>query len=199
MIYFTWMVEFFYLFGVRIFLPVWRDNFFPVCWTKNLKQGKNYPFIQVKIFLHQTGKKNSTIQVKINHTIIEINKIAIMYFEVQVQPHRYWWKINLYGYNRGRFIGRFLCGSLGRFFIGDLWVQSPVIIIGNIRSIAENRRRSTEAYRRVMSTWPSMMVGTAEGDLPKLFSLNNGDLSPIFIQRHRLNYFNHARTQTRLK
>ena len=32
------------------------------------------------------------------------------------------------------------------------------------------RRRSTEAYRRVMSTWPSMMVGTAEGDLPKLFS-----------------------------
>ena len=53
---------------------------------------------------------------------------------------------------------------------GDLWVQSPVIIIGNIRSIAENRRRSTEAYRRVMSTWPSMMVGTAEGDLPKLFS-----------------------------
>ena len=53
---------------------------------------------------------------------------------------------------------------------GDLWVQSPVIIIGNIRSIAENRRRSTEAYRLVMSTWPSMMVGTAEGDLPKLFS-----------------------------
>ena len=53
---------------------------------------------------------------------------------------------------------------------GDLWVQSPVIIIGNIRSIAENRRRSTEAYRRVMSTWPSMMVGTAEGDLSKLFS-----------------------------
>ena len=52
----------------------------------------------------------------------------------------------------------------------DLWVQSPVIIIGNIRSIAENRRRSTEAYRRVMSTWPSMMVGSAEGDLPKLFS-----------------------------
>ena len=41
------------------------------------------------------------------------------------------------------------------------------------RSIAEhsvNRRRSTEAYRRVMSTWPSMMVGTAEGDLAKLFS-----------------------------
>ena len=38
------------------------------------------------------------------------------------------------------------------------------------RSIAENRRRSTEAYRRVMSTWPSMMIGTAEGDLPKLFS-----------------------------
>ena len=61
---------------------------------------------------------------------------------------------------------------------GDLWVQSPVIIIGNIRSIAENRRRSpaiagdhAEAYRRVMSTWPSLMVGTAEGDLPKLFSL----------------------------
>ena len=53
---------------------------------------------------------------------------------------------------------------------GDLWVQSPVIIIGNIRSIAENRRQSTEAYSRVMSTWPSMMVGTAKGDLPKLFS-----------------------------
>ena len=72
---------------------------------------------------------------------------------------------------------------------GDLWVQSPMIIVGqspNIRSIAEHsvnrrtfgqspkiagdRRRSTEAYRRVMSTWPSMMVGTAEGDLPKLFS-----------------------------
>ena len=34
------------------------------------------------------------------------------------------------------------------------------------------------------------MVGTAEGDLPKLFSLNKGDLSLIFIQRHRLNYFN---------
>ena len=48
-----------------------------------------------------------------------------------------------------------------------------MIIVGqspNIRSIAENRRRSTEAYRRVMSTWPSMMVGTAEGNLPKLFS-----------------------------
>ena len=47
---------------------------------------------------------------------------------------------------------------------GDLWVQSPMIIVGqlpNIRSIAENRRRSTEAYRRVMSTWPSMMVGRA--------------------------------------
>ena len=53
---------------------------------------------------------------------------------------------------------------------GDLWVQSPVIIISNIRSIAENRRRLTEAYRRVMSTWPSMMVGTAEADLSKLFS-----------------------------
>ena len=36
-----------------------------------------------------------------------------------------------------------------------------------------------------MSTWPSLMVGTAEGDLPKLFSLNKGDLSLIFIQRHR--------------
>ena len=56
---------------------------------------------------------------------------------------------------------------------GDLWVQSPMIIVGqspNNRSIAENRRRSAEAYRRVMSTWPSMMVGTAKGDLPKLFS-----------------------------
>ena len=80
---------------------------------------------------------------------------------------------------------------------GDLWVQSPVIIIGNIRSIAENRRRSNEAYRRVMSTWPSMMVGTAEGDLPKLFSLNKGDLSLIFIQRHRLNYFNHTHARAR--
>ena len=47
---------------------------------------------------------------------------------------------------------------------GDLWVQSPMIIVGqspNIRSIACDRRRSTEAYRRVMSTWPSMMVGRA--------------------------------------
>ena len=35
------------------------------------------------------------------------------------------------------------------------------------RSIAGDH---AEAYRRVMSTWPSMMVGTAEGDLPKLFS-----------------------------
>ena len=54
-----------------------------------------------------------------------------------------------------------------------------------------------EAYRRVMSTWPSMMVGTAEGDLPKLFSLNKGDLSLIFIQRHRLNYFNHTHAHAR--
>ena len=42
------------------------------------------------------------------------------------------------------------------------------------RQHSVNRRKSpaiyTEAYRRVMSTWPSMMVGTAEGDLPKLFS-----------------------------
>ena len=47
------------------------------------------------------------------------------------------------------------------------------------RSIAEhsiNRRkspaiyRSREAYRRVKSTRPSTMVGTAEGDLPTLFS-----------------------------
>ena len=38
------------------------------------------------------------------------------------------------------------------------------------RQHSVNRRRSTEAYRRVMSTWPSMMVGTAEGDFPKLFS-----------------------------
>ena len=40
----------------------------------------------------------------------------------------------------------------------------------SVNKIAGDRRRSTEAYRRVMSTWPSMMVGTAEGDLPKLFS-----------------------------
>ena len=80
------------------------------------------------------------------------------------------------------------------------------------RQHSVNRRKSpaiagdhAEAYRRVMSTWPSLMVGTAEGDLPKLFSLNKGDLSLIFIQRHRLNYFNHtyaharkrARTQSR--
>ena len=56
--------------------------------------------------------------------------------------------------------------SSQRGFMGTI----KVIIIGNIRSIAKNRRRSTEAYRRVMFTWPSMMVGTAEGDLPKLFS-----------------------------
>ena len=74
------------------------------------------------------------------------------------------------------------------------------------RQHSVNRRKSpaiegdhAEAYRRVMSTWPSLMVGTAEDDLPKLFSLNKGDLSLIFIQRHRLNYFNHthARTQSR--
>ena len=41
-----------------------------------------------------------------------------------------------------------------------------------------------------------MMAGTAEGDLLKLFSLNKGDLSPIFIQRHRLNYFIHTHTRT---
>ena len=54
-----------------------------------------------------------------------------------------------------------------------------------------------------MSTSPSLMVGTAEGDLPKLFSLNKGDLSLIFIQRHRLNYFNqthaHARKRARTR
>ena len=67
-----------------------------------------------------------------------------------------------------------------------------------------NRRKSpaiagdhAEAYRRVMSTWPSLMVGTAEGDLPKLFSQNKGDLSLIFIQRHRLNYFNHTHAHAR--
>ena len=56
------------------------------------------------------------------------------------------------------------------------------------RQHSVNRRKSpaiagdhAEAYRRVMSTWPSLMVGTAEGDLPKLFSLNKGDLSLIFI------------------
>ena len=72
------------------------------------------------------------------------------------------------------------------------------------RQHSVNRRKSpaiagdhAEAYRRVMSTWPSMMVGTAEGDLPKLFSLNKGDLSLIFIQRHRLNYFNHTHAHTR--
>ena len=57
------------------------------------------------------------------------------------------------------------------------------------RQHSVNSRKSgdhAEAYRRVMSTWPSLMVGTAEGDLPKLFSLNKGDLSLIFIQRHRL-------------
>ena len=65
------------------------------------------------------------------------------------------------------------------------------------RQHSVNRRRSTEAYRRVMSTWPSLMVGTAEGDLPKMFSLNKGDLSLIFIQRHRLNYFNHTHAHAR--
>ena len=62
---------------------------------------------------------------------------------------------------------------------GDLWVQSPMIIVGqspNIRSIAENRRRSTEAYRRVMSTWPSMMVGTAERRFAKVVLSSFGRL-----------------------
>ena len=72
------------------------------------------------------------------------------------------------------------------------------------RQHSVNRRKSpaiagdhAEAYRRVMSTWPSLMVGTAEGDLPKLFSINKGDLSLIFIQRHRLNYFNHTHAHAR--
>ena len=37
---------------------------------------------------------------------------------------------------------------------GDLWVQSPMIIVGqspNIRSIAKNRRRSPAIYRSVSS------------------------------------------------
>ena len=56
---------------------------------------------------------------------------------------------------------------------GDLWVQSPVIIIGNIRSIAENRRRSPAIMpKRIVGlcplNWPSLMVRTAEGDLPKV-------------------------------
>ena len=67
-----------------------------------------------------------------------------------------------------------------------VWVQSPVIIIGNIRSIDENRRRSTEVYRRVMSTWPSMMVGTAEGDLPKLFS-------PALLAYNKLSKLNYIK------
>ena len=72
------------------------------------------------------------------------------------------------------------------------------------RQHSVNRRKSAaiagdhaEAYRRVMSTWPSLMVGTAEGDLPKLFSLNKGDLSLISIQRHRLNFFNHTHAHAR--
>ena len=72
------------------------------------------------------------------------------------------------------------------------------------RQHSVNRRKSptiagdhAESYRRVMSTWPSLMVGSAEGDLPKLFSLNKGDLSLIFIQRHRLNYFNHTHAHAR--
>ena len=58
------------------------------------------------------------------------------------------------------------------FFIRDISQRGFMGTIADDynRSIAENRRRSTETYRRVMSTWPSMMVGTAEGDLPKLFS-----------------------------
>ena len=57
------------------------------------------------------------------------------------------------------------------------------------RSIAEhsvNRRRSTEAYRRVMSTWPSMMVGTAEGDLSKLFS-------PVLLAINKLAKLNYIK------
>ena len=72
------------------------------------------------------------------------------------------------------------------------------------RQHSVNRRKSpaiagdhAEAYRRVMSTWPSLMVGTAEGDLPKLLSLNKGELSLIFIQRHRLDYFNHTHAHAR--
>ena len=73
------------------------------------------------------------------------------------------------------------------------------------RQHSVNRRKSpaiagdhAEAYCRVLSTWPSLMVGTDEGDLPNLFSLNKGDLSLIFIQRHRLNYFNHTHAHARV-
>ena len=90
------------------------------------------------------------------------------------------------------------------FFIYYLFLYSQRGFMGTIagdynRQHSVNRRKSpaipgdhAEAYCRVMSTWPSLMVGTAEGDLPKLFSLNKGDLSLIFIQCHRLNYFNHT-------
>ena len=64
----------------------------------------------------------------------------------------------------------FILLATQRGFMGTIAYDYSRSIAEQIRSIAENRRRSTEAYRRVMSTWPSMMVGTAEGDLPKLFS-----------------------------
>ena len=73
------------------------------------------------------------------------------------------------------------------------------------RQHSVNRQKSpaiagdhAEAYCRVMSTWPSLMAGTAEGDLPKLFSLNKGDLLLIFIQRHRLNH-THAHVRKRFR
>ena len=67
-----------------------------------------------------------------------------------------------------------------------------MIIVGqspNIRSIAENRRRSTEAYRRVMSTWPSMMVGTAaKFHLFLLLSIMGGiSLTTIYDRKFRYN------------
>ena len=69
---------------------------------------------------------------------------------------------------------------------GDLWVQSPMIIVGQSPKIAGDRDLPTEAYRRVMSTWPSMMVGTAEGDLPKLFS-------PALLAQNKLSKLNYIK------
>ena len=47
--------------------------------------------------------------------------------------------------------------SLIRLPKGDLWVQSPMIIVGkspNIRSIAENRRRSGDLPKRIVGLCP---------------------------------------------
>ena len=61
------------------------------------------------------------------------------------------------------------------------------------RQHSVNRRKSPAIFgdlpKRIvgfMSTWPSMMVGTAEGDLPKLFS-------PALLAKNKLSKLNYIK------